>query len=202
MTVFVLWEDKAISPIASFGPHMFLVACVASRLGIDRYRLTKSEAIGGKPCGGNANLLRELQHGPLWDGVMYVVAVLDTDKIHDRIHGIPSRRMITATGYQPWSDSVVRELRNHAPEAVQRQLKICFLDHNLETLLSLVGNGMPELDTALGKNLLARDKILHRAAADEGQIGKACASMPSWEHLVATVTRLVAGGTLIAADPS
>lgn len=193
MTVFVLWEDKAISPIASFGPHMFLVACVASRLRMDRYRLMKSEAIDGKPCGGNANLLRELQHSPLWDGVMCVVAVLDTDEIHDRIPGISSRRMIPSTGYQQWSDAVVRELRSHAPEAVQRQLEICFLDHNLETLLSLVGNGMPELDAALGKKRLARDKILHRAAADEGQIHKACAEMPSWNHLVTTVSNVVAG---------
>lgn len=38
---------------------------------------------------------------------------------------------------------------------------------------------------------MARDKILHRAAADPALVHKACAEMPSWAHLVTTVTRLV-----------
>jgi len=45
MSVFVLWEDKAAGSITRFGPHVFLIACVASRLGTpDRYRLVKSIA--------------------------------------------------------------------------------------------------------------------------------------------------------------
>lgn len=59
------------------------------------------------------------------------------------------------------------EVRKRAPEVTQHKLKIGFLDRNLETVLSLVGRGMPELPRALAKGLLARDKILHRAAADE-----------------------------------
>jgi hypothetical protein len=53
-----------------------------------------------------------------------------------------------------------------------------------------------ELDQALGKNRLERDKILQRAAGDAGSLDKACAEMPSWEHLVTTVARLLrdAGG--------
>ena len=57
--------------------------------------------------------------------------------------------------------------------------------------MSVVGDGMPQLGSALGKSRLARDKILQRAAGDEGAVRRACAEMPSWEHLVATVTRLV-----------
>jgi hypothetical protein len=85
-------------------------------------------------------------------------------------------------------------IRKHAPQAVQAQLEICFLDLNLETLLSLVGHGMPELSRALGKDLLARDRILHKAAADEALVRKACAEMPSWDILVTTVTQLIKSG--------
>jgi hypothetical protein len=194
MTVFVLWEDKATGSIESFGPHAFLIACVASRLVVPaRYKLMRSKVLGGKSCRGNSNVLRELGNGPLWDSVMRVVAVVDTDRIHDRITGISSRRMISETAYESWSNSETSEVRKHAPQAAQAKLEVCFLDRNLETLLSLVGRGMPELPRALGKDLLARDKILHRAAADEDLMRKACAEMPSWEHLVTTVTELIQG---------
>lgn len=42
MTVFVLWEDKATGSIESFGPHAFLIACVASRLVVPARRGTRS----------------------------------------------------------------------------------------------------------------------------------------------------------------
>lgn len=89
---------------------------------------------------------------------------------------------------------MVSDIRKRAPEARQSQLEICFLDHNLETLLSLIGAGMPQLGSALGKRRLDRDKILQRAASDESSVRRACAEMPSWEHLVATVTGLLARG--------
>jgi len=191
MSVFVLWEDKAIGPIERFGPHVFLIARVASRLRVDRYQLMSSGAIDGKPCAGNANVFRELQRGPLWDAVAHVVVVLDTDEIHDRLPGILSRRKIVDTAYKQWSDSVASEVRKRAPEVRHSQLDICFLDHNLETLLALIGDGMPQLGSALGKRRLDRDKILQRAAGDETSVRRACAEMPSWEHLVTTVTRLM-----------
>ena len=192
MSCFILWEDKAVGPVAKFGPHVFLIACVASCLRVDRYELMSSGVIDGKPCGGNANVFRELQRAPLWDAVAHVVAVLDTDEIHDRLPGIKARRMIDDTAYQQWSDSVVSEVRKQAPEARHSQLEICFLDRNLETLLSLVGEGMPQLASALGKHRLDRDKILQRAAGDQRSVSRARATMPSWDHLVTTVSRLVA----------
>lgn len=192
MSCFVLWEDKAIGPVAQFGPHVFLIACVASRMRVDRYELMSSGVIDGKSCGGNANVFRELQRGPLWDAVTHVVAVLDTDEIHDRLPGIKARRTIADTAYQQWSDAVVSEVRKQAPEVRHSQLEICFLDRNLETLLSLIGEGMPQLASALGKRRLDRDKILQRAASDERSVSRACATMPSWDHLVTTVSRLVA----------
>lgn len=195
MTVFVLWEDSAISPIARFGPHVFLIACVASRRGVSRYDLARSEAVDGKPCGGNANVFRELKREPLWDSVTHVVAVLDTDEIHDRLPGLPSRRKVADAEYEKWSDSVVSEVRKQAPDRGHARLEICLLDRNLETLLSVIGHGVRELDDALAKNRLHRDKILQRAAGDDALVARACAEMPSWERLVATVTRLLEPGT-------
>jgi hypothetical protein len=189
MSVFVLWEDRAVGPVARFGPHIFLVACVASRLGMDRYKLARSQAIDGKPCAGNSNVLRELQRGPLWDSGVHVVAVLDTDELHDRLPGISSRRTVPDTEYPRWSDAVVAEVRKRVPDHGQAHLDVCLLDRNLETLLAIIGRGVRELDEALGKSRLDRDKILQRAAGDESMVHKACAEMPSWGHLVATVAR-------------
>jgi len=191
MTVFVLWEDSAISPVAKFGPHVFLIACVAARLGTNRYELARSERIDGRPCAGNSKLFLELKRGPLWDSGAHVVAVLDTDEIHDRLPGIPARRTITDAHYGPWRDSVVTEVRKRAPEPAQHRLDICMLDANLETLLSLIGRGAGGLDDALRKDRLHRDKLLHRAASDEELVRRACAQMPSWDQLVATVARIL-----------
>jgi hypothetical protein len=65
------------------------------------------------------------------------------------------------------------------------------MDHNLETLLALIGRDLRELDGALGKSRLHRDKSLQRAAGDANLLARACAEMPSWERLVTTVVRLL-----------
>jgi hypothetical protein len=67
MTVFVLWENHAAGSIDRFGPHTFLVACVADRLQLNRFELLRSERIRGRSCSGNSNVLRELRRRPLWD---------------------------------------------------------------------------------------------------------------------------------------
>jgi hypothetical protein len=129
--------------------------------------------------------------GPITRFGPHVVAVLDTDEIHDLLPGISSRRAVADSKYASWLDSAIDEVRKHAPQAVQSQLEVCFLDQNLEGLLAIVGHGMPELSRALGKDRLARDKILHKAAADEELVRKACTEMSGWEALVTTVARLI-----------
>jgi hypothetical protein len=123
-----------------------------------------------------------------------VVAVLDTDEIHDRLPGIPSRRRVADAEYEQWSDSVVSEVRKQAPDRGHARLEICLLDRNLETLLSVIEHGVGELDDAIAKSRLHRDKILQRAAGDDALVARACAEMPSWERLVATVARLLEPG--------
>lgn len=94
MSVFVLWEDRALGTIEKFGPHVFLVACVAHELGVERHVLARSGTIGGKPCAGNGNVLGELKRSPLWDAAANIIAVLDTDKLHELLpeHPIASHR--------------------------------------------------------------------------------------------------------------
>jgi hypothetical protein len=65
MTVFVLWENHAEAPIKFFGPHAFLVACVADRLQVDRFDLLRSDRIKGRSCNGNGGVFRELGPGRL-----------------------------------------------------------------------------------------------------------------------------------------
>ena len=190
MSVLVLWEDKSNGPIKGFGPQAFLIACVASRLAVNRHSLARSEAIAAKPCAGNANVLRELRRGPLWDSVAHVVAVLDTDELHDRLP-VASRRTIGDAEYERWSASVMTAVRSSAPPDCHARLEICLLDRNLETLVGVVGRGAREFGDALNKSRLHRDKLLQRAADDQDLLRRACAEMPSWDHLVTTVTRLV-----------
>jgi hypothetical protein len=190
MSVFVLWEDRAVGPITRFGPHVFLVACVASRIGMDRYQLARSHVIDGKPCAGNGNVLHELEREPLWDSGVHVVAVLDSDRLHHLFPGlIASRGAVPDIEYPRWSDAVSAEVRKRVPDHGQAHLEVCLLDRNLETLLALIGRGVRELDEALSKSLLDRDKILQRAAGDESMVEKACTELPSWGHLVAAVAR-------------
>lgn len=87
MTVFVLWENHATGPVTRFGPHTFLVACVANLLATDRFELLRSERIKGRSCNGNSNVFRELARRPLWDAVPHLIAVLDTDKLHELLGG-------------------------------------------------------------------------------------------------------------------
>lgn len=87
--------------------------------------------------------------------------------------------------------AVEAEVRKRAPDHGQAKLEVCLLDRNLETLLAVVGHGARELDEALGKSRLERDKLLQRAAGDEGLVEKACTEVPSWGHLVATVAQLL-----------
>jgi hypothetical protein len=119
-----------------------------------------------------------------------VLAVLDTDRLHDRIPTIVPRRTIDPAGYAAWAEAAERAVRDSVAVAGQAPLESCLLDHNLETLLAIVGRGAEVLNDALSKDRLARDKLLARAASDAPTIARACAEMPSWGQLVETVARL------------
>lgn len=185
MTVFLLWENHATGAIDRFGPHAFLVACVADRLRVDRFELRRSERIRGRSCSGNGGVLRELgPDRPPWDAAPHLIAVLDSDKLHDLLGGA-ARNLVVDPDYDVWSAQMEARCRERLGPHEADRLTICFLDRNLETLLAVLG------DTSAEKDVVQRDKLLQRAAADPGQIRRASEEMPTWANLVGAVARRV-----------
>lgn len=187
MNGFLLWENHAAGPIDRFGPHAFLVACVAARLGLDRFQLLRSARISGRSCNGNGGVLRELGRDPLWNAAPNLVAVLDSDKLHVLL-GCEARSRVADTDYGSWSARVEQQIRKRLDPRDTAPLTIHFLDQNLESLLQVLG------DTSTRKNVLERDSLLLRAAADPALIRRAQEAMPSWAGLVDIATRWLAPG--------
>lgn len=184
MKVFVLWENHATGPILHFGPHAFLNACVADRLQMDYYELRRSELIHGRSCNGNGGVLRELGRRPLWNAAPHLIAVLDSDKLHELLGG-EARRLIAGPAYDAWSAKMEERCRERLGQHEAARLTLCLLDRNLETLLEVVEG------TSVEKDVVERDAILHRAAADPALIRRALDQMPSWAHLVDAVVRRI-----------
>lgn len=180
MTVFVLWENHATGSIDRFGPHAFLVACVATRLQLDRFELHRSERILGRSCNGNSNVLRELGRRPLWDAAPHLIAVLDSDKLHKLWAGA-SRQQVADADYGAWAAQMEAKCRERIGPHDATRLTVCFLDRNLETLLNVLG------DTSLEKDVVQRDKLLQRSASDPASIHRALTHMSTWARLVDTV---------------
>jgi len=186
MTVFVLWENHATGSVDRFGPHAFLLACVADRLRIDRFELHARRIISGRSCSGNGNVLRELGPNPrggrrpLWDAAQHLIAVLDSDKLHDLLGG-EARKLVPDPDYSTWSAQMEAKCRERLGPHDAARLTICFIDRNLETLLNILG------DTSVEKDVVQRDKVLQRASADPVLIRRGLEEMPSWTNLVDTV---------------
>jgi hypothetical protein len=185
MTVFMLWENHAAGPVDRFGPHTFLVACVAERLQMDRFELLRSKRIRGRSCNGNGGVLRELGPGrPPWDAAPHLIAVLDSDKLHVLLGG-EARKLIADSSHEAWSAQMDARCRERLGPHEDARLAFCFLDRNLETLLQILGHTSPE------KNVVERDKALQRAAGDPVLIRRALEQMPTWATLVETVARRI-----------
>jgi hypothetical protein len=184
MTVFVLWENHAAGPIDRFGPHTFLIACVADRLQVDRFELQRSKRIRGRSCNGNGGVLRELAPGrPPWDAARHLIAVLDSDKLHVLLD-VEARR-VADPGLDAWSAQMEARCRARLGPHEDARLAFCFLDRNLETLLQILGHTSPE------KNVVERDKVLQRAAGDPVLIRRALEQMATWATLVEAVARRI-----------
>jgi hypothetical protein len=186
MTVFVLWENHATGPDDRFGPHAFLVACVADRLRMNRFELQAQKIIRGRSCNGNGNVVGQLgpaERGgrrPLWDAALHLIAVLDSDKLHDLLGG-EARKLIAESAYDTWSAQMEARCRERIGPHEAARLTICFIDRNLETLLKILG------DTSIEKDVVQRDKVLQRASGDPVLIRRGLEEMPSWANLVEAV---------------
>jgi hypothetical protein len=131
-------------------------------------------------------VLRELGPGrPPWDAAPHLVAVLDSDKLHVLLGG-EARGRVTEPTYSDWSEQMEAKCHQRLGAHDAARLTICFLDRNLETLLEFL-QGAP----VQKKDVLERDKLLHRAAGDPTLIRRASEQMPSWARLVAVVAQRV-----------
>ncbi len=184
MTTFVLWENHSDGPVDRFGPHVFLVACVADRLQVDRFELHRLECIRSRSCNGNGGVFRELGRGHAWNTAPHLVAVLDSDKLHELLGG-EARKLVAEPAYDAWAAQMEARCRERIGAHEAERLAICFLDRNLETLLQALG------DTSVKKNVVQRDKLLQRAASDPALIRRASEAMPTWANLIDTVVRRI-----------
>lgn len=184
MRMVVLWENHATGHIHRFGPHAFLVACVADRLQMNRFELLHTESIRSRCCNGNGGVLRELGRRSLWDAAPHLIAVLDTDKLHELLGG-EARKLVAGPAYDAWSTKMEERCRERLGPHDAARLTICLLDRNLETLLEAIEGASVE------KDVVERDAILQRAAAEPALLRRALAQMPSWADLVETVAHRV-----------
>lgn len=69
---------------------------------MNRFELHARKIISGRSCSGNSNVLRQLGRRPLWDAALHLIAVLDSDKLHDLLGG-EARKLIADPAYEPWS---------------------------------------------------------------------------------------------------
>jgi hypothetical protein len=113
-----------------------------------------------------------------------VIAVLDSDKLHELLGG-ETRKLVAEPAYEAWSAQMEARCRERIGAHEADRLAICFLDRNLETLLQALG------DTSVKKNVVQRDKLLQRAASEPALLRRALEQMPSWAHLVEVVAHRV-----------
>jgi len=155
---------------------------------MDRFELHARKLVSGRSCSGNGNVLRQLGHRPLWDAALHLIAVLDSDKLHDLLGG-EARKLVVDPDYESWSAQMEARCRERLGAHDTARLTLCFIDRNLETLLKILGGASQE------KDVVQRDKVLQRAAGDPALIRRGLEQMPSWAKLVdtvATVTRQLA----------
>lgn len=142
--------------------------------------MRRAGTINGKSCGGNSNVLRELGRRPLWDAAPHLIAVLDSDKLHDLLGGA-ARNLVDDHGYAAWTAQMQEKCRDRLGAHERARLTIAFLDRNLESLQRVLG------DATGAKDVVQRDRLLQRASADPVQIRRASTELPTWAALVDAV---------------
>lgn len=186
----VLWEDSSDDKPANYGPHAFLVACLADAFAARAedpigcwYERRRGGLVESNPRGGVDKLLADLTNPQLYRGGRYVVAVVDGDRIRERVRGSgPLQDQICARAAQP---------------AATRAF---VLERNSESLIRRIrdlGGSITddELERACHKKELSdRDKILGRFADAHDQCdlrARVCqrtSDWTGWPDLVAWLT--------------
>ncbi len=168
----VLYEDERAEEEKNYGPHMLLLACVADRVGGDRWALRHS--IDAIPKKGDGNLEKALdEEGATLGGDGPVVAMFDNDKV----------RLCYGLAGGACKRDVLQTIRAQAKGTPT----IVLLEENMEDLVGACCVALNRPTPRTKPKPLERDGILHAAAADATARAKILAAVPSFERLVLAV---------------
>jgi hypothetical protein len=177
----VLYEDSVGSTPKDFGPHNFVLACLADRLDTSLWDLRGS--VDGHPMNSNSKVRAACEKPQLFDRNALVVAVYDADRAHT-LAGLPAaacKRQLTA------------KLR---PAHERGSLRVVLLESNVETLLAAVLECAHLPALADGKpNPAQRDAILNAHLTDATRHVRECVmqEVPSLAYLVDKLAAVFTG---------
>jgi hypothetical protein len=173
----VLYEDKLFGGNPpEYGPHALALACVADRIGCDRWGLT--QRVRPVPKGGASKLRAALRdEGTLLAKTGPLVAMFDSDRIRD------------CYSLQP-NDCVPTVLATIRDEATGDPV-IVLLDQNMEDVIRLCCVVLNMDEPADKPRPQERDRILHKMAAscNVEDRKKLLAAVPTFERLVGAIEK-------------
>lgn len=172
--VLVLYEDSVAvgSTPKDFGPHNFVLACLADRLAAPLWELRRR--VDGQAKNSNTKVRAACDKSQLFDRNTLVVAVYDDDRVRT-LAGLPA----TACKRQ-----VTEKLR---PGVAGERLRVVLLHSNVETLLDAVLACARRQRSSDGKPMpLERDALLNGYLKDDTRHVRACVlqHLPSLAYLV------------------
>ena len=181
MNVVVLYEDSR-APDRKFAFHDLVVRAVLDRRGdSEATSWTYAGRVKADPRNGNGNVLREFENRDRLESLLSrgrVVAVFDSDKI----------MKLVPVGVAACKSSVTAWLSERA--AVANSVKVVLLERNLETIVAAIQEADrhlvsdDEFRRAAGKDRIARDTILRKAASRSDVRQALRDSVPSFAYLV------------------
>jgi hypothetical protein len=188
MIISVLWEDRQGVIARGFGPHELLVSCVADELlascvadEFQRARVLVKKYVRSNARKGNGNVIRDLQQFSSLSRTGPVCAVIDRDKVRDRLGGMK---------VPPTCFSGIRAaILAMAPG----DYELVLLIENMETLLEecclATGSVMPRPKPSPDE----RDPILEKLAWGDAAVRSSVReTVPSFDRLVQWVTNQLA----------
>lgn len=170
----VLYEDSQARNNRNYGPHIFVVRCVADQVsGVDAWRLR--DLFEAHPMNGATKLLDELDRNACryLNSAREVIVVLDSDEI----------RKILRLGTGAATQDVVTAVRSHAPaDADRSRIAVFLLERNMEAIVSVVAKHIGRNAAGCHKPAV-RDSIL-LAATDPTNRKRVLDEEPSLKALV------------------
>ena len=173
----VLYEDSLASRPTNYGPHSLLLACVADKLGCNRWDPRLKTGVQASPKKGDSKLRAALAEDvPRLSNCGGVAFVFDLDHVRD-CFGLPST-------------SCLRTVLEAIKQDASVRFQVVLLDRNTETLVKACADAL-RLPCPC-KKPVERDRILNRAAAADVSVReKILDDCPSFRRLVDIVCEWV-----------